>query len=706
MRKYKIYYYLLTLVLFISACADDKEVIDIKSGDNPVQIAGIVPRAGTPRNDIHVKAYLPGSPNIYFNETLVNLPQGVSPNDTTAIVFPVATPYYPLGDTNEISIYAYSGTAPNDEMILAAGTGITNDAILSNYGKRRSDPQVRPEYAPTGTPGSSADPAEILQFRHVMTQVNVSVVTDPDSEVDQLPTNLQFRMNGVVATGRYGIRAQETETAVNTSGAYTLRLGTNYLVPNGFNMVGNALSYLAIDDYIATSQDLANFTIQPAGAEQQMLLMPGYSYNLVFTVGRLGIQHITLQKVNWNRTEITGDVNYRPYNLFLGLGNYNSPTAEPINRAVLRTADRSYVGKKSEDSDSIEFVILPPSGVTNISLYTERGLLLEADLPTGGYTYNENGSSLNLELSVGGMIPVDPVQPYDEGTNPYAVYTPLQFMNVANDLGASYRQMNTIDLRTLNLIDAGRIFNGFGAFTGTYDGDGNRIDALDIQAAGLFASNSGILRGIRITTGTMDATGQTVAGTLCGTNTGTIVGCINESRITTTNGATETLGGICGTNSGRIIGCLNTGTILNGTTVGGICGTNQNTAAGAIMACVNTGMLNPQAEQLGYICGSSTTSTNNVVQTSFALVGSAQRIIGGPEIAVGSGNVGTTDVSSLEPAILRNGLQAGQGEPMRIVNRLNAALATTPWGTTYQYVYNNAVTAVTWPAPIVIENNP
>lgn len=706
MRINIIYYYLLTLILFVSACADDKEIKDIKLGDNPVQLAGIVPRAGTPRNDIHVKAYLPGSPNIYFNETLVSLPNGVSPNDTTSIVFPVATPYYPLGDTNEITIYAYSGKAPDDEMILVAGTGITNDAILSNYGKRRSDPEVNPGYAPNGTPGSSANPAQILQFRHVMTQVNVSIATDPDSEVDQIPTSIQFGMNGVVSTGRYGIRAQETETAVNTSGTYTLRLGTNYLVPNGFNMVGNRLAYLVIDDYIASSQDLANFTIQPDGAEQEMLLMPGYAYNLIFTIGRLGIQHITLQKVDWNRTEITGDVSYQPYNLSLGLGDYNSPTAEPINRVVLKTADRTYVGKKAEDSNNIEFVILPPTGVTGVALYTERGLLLEADLPSGGYTYNEAGSTLNLQLSAGGMIPVDPVQPYDPATNPYAVYSPLQFMNVANDLGASYRQMNTIDLRTLNLIDAGRIFNGFGAFTGTYDGDGNRIDALDIQASGIFASNSGTLRGIRITTGTMDATGQTVAGTLCGTNTGTIVGCINESRIITANGVTETLGGICGTNSGTIIGCLNTGTILNGTIVGGICGTNQNTAAGAIMACVNTGMLNPEAEQLGYICGSSTASAANVVQTSFALVGSAQRVIGGPEIAVGTNNVGTTDVSSLEPAILRNGLQAGQGEAMRIVNRLNTSLGNTPWGTTYQYVYDNSVTAITWPAPMVIRNNP
>lgn len=703
--KYICYF---TLLLFITACVNKDEIIDSDTEGNPVKLSGIMTRAGTPRTNVYVKAFLlGGAPNVYFNETLVTMPQGVSTNDTTDINFPGATPYYPLDENAEISIIAYSGKAPNDQMVLTAGTGINNDAILSNYGKRRSDPQVRPDYAPTGTPGSSVDPAEVLQFRHVMTQVNVTVVNDPTSTVDPLPTNVQFRMNGVANTGRYGIRAAETETAVNTSGSYTLRLGTNYLVPNGTNMANARLSYLLIDDYTATSQDLDQFRILPATgqAQQQMLLMPGYSYNLEFTIGRLGVQRITLQKVDWNRTEITGNVSYEPYNLELSLGAYTNPTAEPINRVVLRTADRTYVGKKADDSNNIEFVLLPPDGVTNISLFTERGLLINTDLPAGGYTYNAAAnSSLNLQLSAGGMIPVNPALAYNATTNPYAIYTPLQFMNVSSDLSASYQQTNTIDLRTLNLVDTERIFNGFGAFTGTYNGDEYRIDGLDIQAPGLFASNSGTLRGIRLTTGTVDATGQTTAGALCGTNTGTIVGCINESRLIVTNNSTATLGGICGSNSGNILACLNTGTILNGTTVGGICGNNQNTSAAAIMACINTGMLNPGALQLGYICGVSADSPNNVVQTSFALVGSAQRIIGGPEVAVGSGTVGVAETASLEPAILRNGLLPGDTDDMRVVNRMNRALQTTTWGTTYQYVYDNAVTAVTWPAPMLINN--
>lgn len=705
MKNIIIYYCLLVALLFFSACTDEStsDHGNIIQGDEPIQLSGIVTRAdGDPRN-IYIKAFLPGAQNAYFNETLANMPSGLSVGNTTSIVFPGVPPYYPLGDTNEILIFGYSGkTQGTSSMVLTAGTGINNDAVLSNYGKRKNDPGVVESYAPLGTPGSSANPAQVLQFRHVMTQLNVEVVvnTSESTQVDPAPSNISFTMPGVVATGHYGIRTLETDVAITTSGTYTVKRGINYLVPTGENLATERLTSLIIDDYIATADDLSNLSIEPTGNE--MTLMPGYAYNLTFNISRLRVQSITLRKTNWVPHEETSNVSYTPYTLDLGFDAdgtgqvYSNTGDEAIDRVVLRTADRTYVGQSEAGSTTIGFVLLPTSGVTNVSLYTQKGLLIDMDIPPTGYTYNPTGSSsLNLQISEGGMLPVNPTQPYDATNNPYAVTTPLQFMNVSYDTNASYRQLNTIDLTTLNLVDAGRIFNGFGAFSGTYDGNGNRIDGVDIQASGLFASNSGTIRGVRLTTGTVDASGLTTAGSICGTNTGVIVGCINEARLIAGADDTIELGGICGSNSGSIIGCLNTGTVLNGTTVGGICGNNESTAPNAIVACINTGMMNPEATNLGYILGASTSTGNIVVNTCYGLVGSAQRVIGGPETAVGSGTVGTVSVASLEPAAIR-----GQVTAIPIQSSLETAMNNTSWGTAYEYIFDHSITSVTWPAPI------
>jgi hypothetical protein len=300
MKRLKVYY-LLTLFVVISACSDDEETAKPEPGNDRIKLSGIVTGARTSRDNIYVKAFFPDLPIVYFDETPVTLSQGISPNETINMIFPDAAPCYPLDDDTEISVFAYSGKAPNDRMVLTAGTTLNNDALLSNCGKRRSDPEVVLSYAPSGTPGSSANPAVVLQFRHVMTQVNVSVAIDPDSPADQLPTSLQVRINGAVASGRYAIRAKESDLADCLYGTYTLQLGTNYLVPSGIDLIKAQLAYLVIDDYQATPQDLAGFAIQPFAAQQlqqKMKLMPGYAYNLVFTLGRLGVRSITLQKVN------------------------------------------------------------------------------------------------------------------------------------------------------------------------------------------------------------------------------------------------------------------------------------------------------------------------------------------------------------------------------------------------------------------------
>jgi len=317
-------------------------------------------------------------------------------------------------------------------------------------------------------------------------------------------------------------------------------------------------------------------------------------------------------------------------------------------------------------------------------------------------------------LSRGGMLAEDPSIAMSP-TNPYLITTPVQFMNVKYELDAYYKQIRTVDLNTLNLIGEQRFFNGFeNTFSGAFDGNGHRIDGIDIAARGLFDTNAGTLKNIRLTTGTIDATGKDYAGSIAGVNSGNIIACVNEARITNTVGAATIEGGIVGQNTatGRIIGNVNTGTILYVNTVGGICGENANINENTIVACINTGMLNPNATiGLGYILGQQVGNTANIViNTSFGLVGSAQHVIGSPENAIGSGEVGATDTSVLEPAILRNELGEGMVESDRVLIRLNASLGQItdiPDVAAYEFVYddptdqNDKVTGITWPAPVI-----
>lgn len=701
---------LFALALLITACSTEEIEQDVVNAESrEIQLNGLARSGYINKTKLFVKAFYSGGAfNPYFQDTPITVDGGLEEGVIKNITFPGGTPYYPLGQA-EIVLFGFTGNLyQGDKMVLKAGLGDNFDSVLSNYGQRDGDGGINKNYQPTGTPGSSNLPAEVLQFRHVMTQLIVDIQIDEieNPPVDTKPTVVKFRMPGVVAQGYYPIRSHEpdpvneaaAEVAETPTGSYEIRLGTNYLVPTGIDLAdGRRLTELIIDDYTATGTDLGVFEIEPLGSQTTMKLLPGYSYNLTFTINRLGIQSIRIRQIEWQTVPVGSEVSYDPYKLALSLnGGYVNADDDAINKVVLHTADRIYVGKMDETTaDSFDFVTLPSAGeVTQVELFTAKGLLLSSPITTTDY----DGSTLTMQMSPGGMLLANAGQANSED-NPYLITTPVQFMNVSKQLGAHYRQMATIDLNTLNLIGADRIFNGFDAFSGTYDGNGQGIDGLDIEGPGLFVTNNGTLKNIRIYSGTMDASGQTYAGALCGTNNGTIVASFNESRLA--NG-TGTIGGICGLNAatGQVIACLNTGTILQGANVGGIVGENQNTAEGAISACINTGMLNPAATMLGFICGTSAPSANNVIHVSFGLVGSAQRVLGGNELVVGSDNVDYSDSSVLYPEILRNGLFPGEGEERRVITRLNNEIQTTPWAGIYHYILDREATGSTWPVPV------
>jgi len=696
------------MTLFMAGCSDDTKENEIIPGPDAIKLSGISTRNdGINGSTIYLKAFLEGPPNVYFFDTPISFTGGLS-GVLKNVNFAGAEPTYPVGGT-PIRFFAFSGKSVDDRMILTAGHGTEYDAVLSNYGKGSGDPGVNIAHEGNGTPGSSADPAEILQFRHVMTQLIVTVEVDQTEEpvpVDPDPRSVRFTLDDVVLQGTYPIRATAPDPAnegsatvatVSRNQHYTLQLGVNYLVPTGVDLVGKPLRTLVIDDYTATAGDLANFTIQPVSGRTDLRLLPGYSYNLTLTVRRLQVTGIRLTPIPWQAREIEDtDVSYDPNMLALDLGTvYPNTGDDAVTKVVLHTTDnRIYVGEKAADNDSIQFVTLPDANVNRADLFTSKGMLL-----TSAITTEYQGNTLTLPISAEGMTPENPSLPYSE-TNPYLITTTVQFMNINKNPAGYYKQAINVDLQTLNLIGDDRIFNGFGDFTGSYDGNGYYIATLDIVGPGLFRSNTGTLRNIRIFSGTMNVSGEEYAGGICGINRGTIVACINEAMITN---ATNIVGGICGLNdtAGQVIACLNTGNILEGRVVGGICGTNNNTSEGAITACLLTGMLNHEAENLGGVCGTSQPSTNNVLRRCFGLVGCAQRYLGGPEVAVDSPNVSYFDCSALEPAILRNGLQEGETEPQRILNRLNSEIqSTTSWGNEYHYILDPAATGITWPMPV------
>ena len=724
MEKFNILiYFAFCLTLFLSGCAKEQEPEEGDPDGTPIDLSGMFTRNdGVNGANLYLKAFYTGSPYPYFGELLFSVQGGLTSQEKE-LIFSGTNPYYPLSSTT-ISLFAFSGKLRDGQsMVLKAGSGDSYDAVLSNYGLTGGSLSGEGQ----GTTGSASLPAEVLYFRHVMTKVTVTVIVDGQENppVDPVPNSIQFRMNDVASQGLYNIRSaapvegdSNPDVAIKDGTAlYTMQKGVNYLVPTGQNLAGQGFSYLKIDDYTATAADLAKFKISAAeGNTNDMLLLPGYAYELEIKVQKLGVTGVTVRLIDWNRTELNGDdVTTTDYPLTLSLGDYENSGEDEVTKVILHTSDRIYAGQTMSDGSGIGFVRLPADEtVTSVELHTAKGLLLTADnVASQAYRFDNAAGSgtLTLDVSAGGMVTADGT-PYTS-ENPYLVQTPLQLINIDKAPTLNYRQAVNLNMSELTLDQAGVAFGGIGqstAFSGTFNGNGFLISNLKVSGPGLFVTNNGTLQNVRIYTGTIDAAGQSYAGALAGTNNGMIVACINEAQIT---GDVTTAGGICGLNGtdGEIVGCLNTGIIPSAVNAGGICGENRSTTEAAITSCLNTGMLNSQAALLGGICGNSVATDNQVVHTSFWLVGSAEHGVGNTEYAVGSNNLGLDDSSALDPTELRAvpDPEAVIPNDQLAISRLNNGwLQEYPASALlYEFVSNGGsdseslvVTGISWPAPV------
>lgn len=692
------------VMLLAVSCAKDNDA-DVAPSENEIRLKGISTRVGSGASnelDVNFTAFLDSDPSVrYVPETKVYSPGGLA-NTPQDLVFPNVNPHYPLGGV-ALRLFAYSGTADsNGNITLTSGTTTaTRDQVISNNGYTVSQGVIDESNEGKGTLGSSADPAELMRFRHVMTKLTVTVrvddTEDPD-HVDPVPDVVEFALKNIIyGKGSYSIYAKPTDVAANPYNDYVVKKGKNYLVPTGANLAGKKFSSLRIDDYTATAEDLNNFVIAPLGSDTEMLLMPGYAYNLVITVQRLKVTGITLNKVDWNTEVVDQDyLVYNPKELALNIGDYQiTDSDDEIEKIVLHTTDdKMYVGKQADNSTAIHFITLPPAGtVDSVDLYTPNGLMLSCPIQLSQY----DETTLNIPMSIGGMLRQDPLSPNGSG-NPYLVTTAVQFLNVSKEPSAHYKQIVKIDMEAL-INDDMVPFTGFPTFSGVYDGNGQGISNLDIQGPGLFNINSGIIRNVRVCSGSLDASGQTNAGFICGQNSGYVVACFNYGSIMT---AGNYSGGICGENSGYIIACVNAGNIHAGAASGGICGNNTNTADGTITACVNVGIVTRMASPIGGIVGQSVATPNEVVRTGYWLVGTSEIVIGSPEYAVGSRNTGVYQTGDLSPEMLMDIYPAGQEPPQTTVELLNAELAgVLIWSDMYEFVIDRVATGSVWPVPVL-----
>lgn len=146
-----------------------------------------------------------------------------------------------------------------------------------------------------------------------------------------------------------------------------------------------------------------------------------------------------------------------------------------------------------------------------------------------------------------------------EGTeeNPYLLYTRADMFCVNNDVNASYKLMDDIDLEKQEFTPIGNAEAG--AFAGTFDGNGHTISNLKVSSgkyAALFGCNEGTIKNIVLKN--IDVSGTRYAAGVVAENAeaGTIADCkVLSGKVQGVDGLNPlNIGGICGLNGGKMEG--------------------------------------------------------------------------------------------------------------------------------------------------------
>ncbi len=594
------------------------------------------------------------------------------------------TVYYPLGK-KAINLFSYTGStiSENGNITLTSGTGINNDYLLG-VGTEANGTTLKS--------GKSDDPVEYITYKHLMTRVDVRIEVDDDVE-DTKPQSVTMRFSRsagqIVDRGTYNIFSDDINAVAennptNSDFEFTsigTETKTHYLVPNGANLseyTGQIFSYLKIDDYVATTEDLVALKFSKAklgstGTETDFILKPGLAYDLVFKINRLKITSIEVTVKPWDVKPGDTEWGYEPKIISLSTDDYDSGDISKMLLKYEHTDGKvyQYIGKAELDGSgyNVDFVSLPPNlstlgGKLTADLYTKDGLLAK------DVTITPSGDT---ELAVDNLGRYGMKKRGDI----LEISTPLQFALMLNDAakpdGAKYEVMRDLDMNGVSVEIVPQAFPE----NSVLDGKGFDILNLYITGNGLFTENKGILKHFRIASGEITGNGSGAIGAICQSNSGTIEAVVNQANVQAASGQ-EIAGGIAGTNEagGTIIASVNSGNVFGDSSgaVGGIVGENKNSSGGAVTACLNTGMLDKSANVLGGIIGTSVAGTSQpVVVTGFWLTGTARKDQAvSAELAVGNNPEYAVDGESadLASSVIRSN---------NTIDKLNSALGSSAW---------------------------
>ena len=187
---------------------------------------------------------------------------------------------------------------------------------------------------------------------------------------------------------------------------------------------------------------------------------------------------------------------------------------------------------------------------------------------------------------------------YGAGTElePYQIRSNLQLYAICFETDKNYVLKADLDFTNDNYITNGAPkgeWMPIQDFSGTFDGEAHSISGIEGTYGGLFTSNSGTIKNIRLLNHRLCNRNGETFGSIANTNSGTITCCyvsVDNENPPTSYCTFAKIGGITGSNHGTISYCRTSGKLDTGSTVGyshmymgGIAGSNERT----IVSCVS-----------------------------------------------------------------------------------------------------------------------
>ena len=250
-----------------------------------------------------------------------------------------------------------------------------------------------------------------------------------------------------------------------------------------------------------------------------------------------------------------------------------------LGKSGIDATSLKYLWKNSEEIPAeSEFVDTFINGET-ISIDTTENLNL--------YILAKNNKGITTIKTATAFVGGDGTE-----ANPYLIETSEQLDAIRNNLSASYKLMNDIDLEFATQDIKGVFYNSGNGwksigtsskpFTGTLDGNSYSImnvygdcseDDWDgdykVDGFGIFGTNAGTIKNLGVYNCNL-STYDTIGG-IAGVNNGSI----EKSYVSGIIECSIHVGGIVGSNNGIIQNCYNTASVLGQTKVGGIVGINN-----------------------------------------------------------------------------------------------------------------------------------